>query len=129
MTFVAEIVPPGQHPQREAVQHVLLGETDGAENLMRNRRTLGCGLCGANLGGAASRNTASSNASACAMASAAEPARGKRGGDLAGEPRQVLLHGLKLADRPLERDALVGVGDAERQHRFQRARGLDAADG
>ena len=44
------------------------------------------------------------------MASAAEPAAAMADGRLAGKPREVVLHGLELGDRPLERDALVGVG-------------------
>ena len=52
---------------------------------------------------------------------------GERRRGLAGEPREVLLHGLEFADRPLEGDALVGVSDAERQDRFQCAGSLDAA--
>src|SRR5580704_12990591 len=37
MTFAAEVVAPGQHPQRETVQDVLLGEADGAMHLVRDR--------------------------------------------------------------------------------------------
>ena len=51
IAFIAEVVTPGQHPQREAVENVFLGETDGAEHLMCNRRAVGGGFGGANLGG------------------------------------------------------------------------------
>ena len=54
---------------------------------------------------------------------------GKRGGGFAGKPREVLLHGLEFSDRSLEGDALIGVSDAERQDRLQRAGGLHAAHG
>ncbi len=53
----------------------------------------------------------------------------ERGGHFAGEPRQILLHRLEFSDRPLEGDALIGVGDAEREDRFERAGGLHAAHG
>jgi hypothetical protein len=39
-----------------------------------------------------------------------------------------LLHGLELADRPLESDSLISVSNAKRQDRFQCAGGLHAAD-
>ena len=52
---------------------------------------------------------------------------GERRRGLAGKPREVLLHRLEFADRPLEGDALVGVSDAHRQDRFQRAGDLHAA--
>ena len=55
------------------------------------------------------------------------------GGDgdrhLAGEPGEVVLHGLELGDRALEGDALVGVGDGEIEDRLQRARHLHGARG
>ena len=44
IAFVAEVVAPGQHAQREAMQHVLLGEADGAEHLMRDGGAFGGGL-------------------------------------------------------------------------------------
>src|SRR6202522_1430697 len=43
MAFAAEVVSPGKHAQREAMQNVFLGKADGAQNLMRNRRAFrGC---------------------------------------------------------------------------------------
>ena len=53
--------------------------------------------------------------------------RGHRGGDLAGEPRQIVLHGLEFRDRPLEGDALIRIAHGEIEHRLQRASGLYAA--
>ena len=50
VAFVAEVVAPGQHTQREAVQHVLLRKADGAEDLMRDRRAFGGGFGGADFG-------------------------------------------------------------------------------
>ena len=40
-----------------------------------------------------------------------------------------MLHGLELGDRPLEGDALVGVGDGDIEDRLQRARHLHGARG
>ena len=53
--------------------------------------------------------------------------RRHRGGDFAGEPREIVLHRLEFGDRPLERDALVGVAHRHVEDRFERARGLHAA--
>ena len=67
--------------------------------------------------------------SPCAIVSAAEPETASAAASFAGEPREVLLYRLEFSDLALEGDALIGVGDAERQDRFQRAGGLHAADG
>ena len=54
---------------------------------------------------------------------------GDRHRHLAGQPREVVLHGLELGDRALEGDALVGVGDGKIEDRLQRARHLHGAHG
>src|ERR1700691_929205 len=47
VAFVAEIVAPGQHAQRKAMQHVLLCKADRAEDLVRNGGAFGGGFGGA----------------------------------------------------------------------------------
>ena len=46
---------------------------------------------------------------------------------LTGEFCEIVLHRLEFRDRLLEGDALAGISDADIEHRFQRARDLQAA--
>ena len=129
MAFAAEIVAPGQHAQREAMQHVLAGEADGAEHLMRDGRAFGGGFAGADFcrGGFEKHRVAVD--AVVRNGVGGRTGGGQRSGCLAGEAREVLLHRLEFADLALERDALVGVSDGHRQHRLQRAGNLQAAHG
>ena len=77
---------------------------------------------------AASSSTASSNRARMRDGVGGGAGDRERGGGLAGKPRQVLLHGLEFPDVALEGDALVGIRDAEREDRLQRAGDLRAAD-
>ncbi len=63
------------------------------------------------------------------MASAAEPATASAAATSPASRARFCCTAWNLPIRPLEGDALVGVGDAERQDRFERTGGLDAADG
>ena len=78
IAFVAEVVAPGEHAQREAMQHVLLGEADRAVHLMRDR---GAFLRRPRreriLAAAASRNTRVVECVACAR-SRRRPSRQRR---------------------------------------------------
>ena len=51
IALVAEIVAPGEHAQREAMQDVLLGEADRAEHLMRDGGAFGRGFGAADFRG------------------------------------------------------------------------------
>ena len=130
--LVAEVVAPGPQPPREAMQHVLLREADGAQHLMRDGGALAWpprrrGSWRRPLRG----RRASSNGRLRGIGDGIGGRAGGGHGDghLAGEPREVVLHGLELGDRALEGDALVGVGDGEVEDRLQRARHLHGAHG
>src|SRR5260370_40270603 len=47
VALIAEVVPPGEQPERKAVQDMLPGEAYGAMNLVRDRSAFRCGLGGA----------------------------------------------------------------------------------
>ena len=129
MAFAAKIVAPRQHAQREAMQHVLVGEADRAEHLMRDgrafrRRFAGTDFC---RGGFEHHRVIEGIGVHDGVGGGA--GGGERSGSFAGEPREVLLHRLEFADLALEGDALVGVSDAHRQDSLQRAGNLQAAHG
>jgi hypothetical protein len=128
VALVAEVVTPGQHAQREAVQYVLLGKADRSKHLMGDRRPFRRRFGSADLGGCRFQERGVIRDASLRQRVGGGGGHCKRCCDLAGEPRQVLLHRLEFADRPLEGDALVGVGDAQRQYRFQYTGSLDAAD-
>ena len=79
---------------------------------MRDCCALSGNLCGADLGGCSFKENAFVEAFGLRYSVSRRAGNRERGGHLAGEPRQVLLHSLKFANRALECDALISVGDA-----------------
>src|SRR5215467_1456465 len=107
--LIAEIVTPRPQAARETMQRVLLGETDGAKHLVSDGRAFARRLANADLcrcsfeqnrliKGRSMRDRIGSGTGRCNC-----------GRGLAGKPRQVVLHGLELGDRPLESNAFVGI--------------------
>ncbi len=72
LALIAEIVAPGPEPLGEAMQNMLLGETNGAVHLMGDRRAFAGGLAGPDLGGRHLKKAASPSPPIVAMVSAAE---------------------------------------------------------
>ena len=106
MALAAVFVPPSPDPAREVVQAVLVGEPHGAVYLVGDLRRDSSGLADARFGdggmdGEARRTERSYGAVVGAT----------RGGDLAGQDREVVLDGLELGDGATELLSLGGVVD------------------
>jgi len=96
-------------------EDVFLGDADGAVHRMRRGRTTRRRFAGAQLGGGRMQRIGQQRGGAA-------HARADGGGDgVLGQHGEFLLHGLELADGLAELAAVVGVGDAQRQHPGQRA--------
>ena len=104
------------------MQHVLVGKADGAVHLVRDACAFGGGLAGADFRRCCFEQNRVVESVECRDGVGGGTGGGERGRGFAGKPREVLLHRLEFADGTLEGDALVGVSDAHRQHRFQARR-------
>src|SRR6188508_1167972 len=104
MRLVAELLAPGPEAPRCLVQRVFVGEAHRAVHLMRDRGAVAGGLPDPNFG---DRDLGLCRLVADAMVNdrlRRAIGSGARRRDLAGQLREVMLHGLELGDWPTELD-------------------------
>ena len=129
VALAAEIVAPRQRAQGVAVQDVLAGEADGAMHLVGNGSAGLGGLAAADFCGRGLEEQCVAGNAAVGQRFGGEARRRHRRGNLAGEPRQRVLDGLKFCQFLFERDPLVGVAHGDVERGLQRPGDLQAARG